>query len=78
MGFKIERSKKNEDNYVQIATVSADRTSYESYNLSSDTTYYYRLRAYKEASDSDYSASATATTDRYTGSIWCFIGAMVQ
>ncbi|WP_419661177.1 hypothetical protein Dvar_15980 [Desulfosarcina variabilis str. Montpellier] len=78
LGFKIERSKKNEDNYVQIATVSADRTSYESYNLSSDTTYYYRLRAYKEASDSDYSASATATTDRYTGSIWCFIGAMVQ
>jgi len=78
LGFKIERSKKNEDNYVQIATVSADTTSYESYNLSSDTTYYYRLRAYKEASDSDYSASANATTDRYTGSIWCFIGAMLQ
>ena len=78
LGFKIERSQKNEDNYVQIATVGADKTSYKNYNLSSDTVYYYRLRAYKEASDSDYSASATDTTDRYTGSIWCFIGAMFR
>ena len=78
LGFKIERSTENEDNYAQIATVNENTTSYEDYHLSSDTVYYYRLRAHKEASNSDYSASATATTDRYSGSIWCFIGAMIR
>ncbi len=78
VGFKIERSMEDEEDYTQIATVGKNKTSYEDYGLSSDTVYYYRLRAYKEASDSDYSASATATTDPYFGSIWCFIGAMQE
>ena len=78
IGFKIERSEDDEDNYTQIATVSADSTSYDDYNLSGNTVYYYRLRAYKEASDSDYSSSATDTTDPQTGSFWCFIGAMLE
>jgi YVTN family beta-propeller protein len=78
LGFRIERSEENEDNYVQIASVAENTTAYEDYHLSSDTVYYYRLRAYKEASDSDYSASANATTDRYSGSIWCFISSMIN
>jgi YVTN family beta-propeller protein len=78
LGFRIERSAEDEDNYTQVAVVNENATSYEDYNLSSDTTYYYRLRAYKEAAESDYSASASATTDRYTGSIWCFIDAMFR
>lgn len=76
LGFRIERSEDNEDNYVQIASVAENTTAYEDYHLSSDTVYYYRLRAYKESSDSDYSASANATTDRYSGSFWCFINTM--
>jgi hypothetical protein len=78
LGFIIERSAENEDNYTQIATVAEDTTAYEDYHLSSDTVYYYRLRAYKEASNSDYSASTSATTDRYSGSIWCFINTIVS
>ena len=73
LGFKIERSREDEDSYSQIATVSADTVSYENKNLSSNTAYYYRVRAYKEASHSDYCTSATATTDANSGSVWCFI-----
>ncbi len=77
-GFKIERSRDDEDGYSQIATVSAGTQSYEDNNLSSDTVYYYRVRAYKEASDSDYCASANATTDPNSGSVWCFIDSMMD
>lgn len=78
LGYKIERSTENEDNYTQIAIVDENTTAYEDYRLSSDTLYYYRLRAYKEASDSGYSVSASATTNSYSGSIWCFIGTMID
>lgn len=77
-GFKIERSRDDEANYTQIATVAEDSTTYEDVNLSSDTVYFYRIRAYIEAADSEYSASAEVTTLRYTGSVWCFIGTMIK
>ncbi|MGA6924561.1 MAG: beta-propeller fold lactonase family protein [Desulfosarcina sp.] len=77
-GFKIERRSEDEDNYVQITTVAANTTTYEDYRVSSDTLYYYRLRAYKEASDSDYSASANDTTGSSTVSVWCFIDSMLR
>jgi YVTN family beta-propeller protein len=77
-GFKIERSQRNEDNYTQIATVGENSTTYEDFRLSSDTVYFYRIRSYNEAADSTYSTSAEATTDRYTGSIWCFINSLID
>ena len=76
LGFKIERSQDDEENFVPIATVPDNTTSFEDGGLSNDTVYYYRIRAFNEAADSSYSATATATTDRYTGSIWCFIGSL--
>jgi YVTN family beta-propeller protein len=77
-GFKIERSKEDEDSYIQIATVAENATTYEDFNLSSDTVYFYRIRAYKEAADSAYSVSASAATDRYSGYVWCFINTMIR
>jgi titin len=60
-GFKIER-KKSGGTYTQIATVGDDITTYSSTGLSSNTVYYYRVRAYNSAGNSAYSNEASATT----------------
>jgi transcriptional regulator CtsR len=60
-GFKIER-KTGAGSYAQIATVGAGVTSYSNTALSASTTYYYRVRAYNAAGNSDYSNEASATT----------------
>jgi transcriptional regulator CtsR len=60
-GFKIER-KTGSGSYSQIATVGADVTSYSNTFLSANTTYYYRVRAYSAAGNSNYSNEASATT----------------
>lgn len=77
-GFKIERSRDDETNYTQIASIAENSTTYEDVGLSSDTVYFYRIRAYIEAADSEYSTSADTTTLRYSGSIWCFIDTMIK
>ncbi|MBW1717661.1 MAG: fibronectin type III domain-containing protein [Deltaproteobacteria bacterium] len=58
-GFKIERKT---GSYSQIATVSANTTSYSSTGLSEATIYYYRVRAYNSAGNSNYSNEVNATT----------------
>jgi transcriptional regulator CtsR len=60
-GFKIER-KTGSGSYSQIATVGAGVTGYSNSGLSAGTTYYYRVRAYNAASNSDYSNEASAAT----------------
>jgi|GEM_PF-661388 len=60
-GFRIEM-KTGSGSYSQIATVATDVTTYSSSELSAGTTYYYRVRAYSGAGDSDYSNEASATT----------------
>jgi transcriptional regulator CtsR len=64
-GFKIER-KTSGGNYSQIATVNANTTSYTNTGLSSDTRYYYRVRAYNSAGDSLYSTEYSVTTSATT------------
>jgi hypothetical protein len=60
-GFKIER-KTGSGSYFQIATVRPGVTSYSNTRLSASTTYYYRVRAYNAAGNSNYSNEASATT----------------
>jgi hypothetical protein len=61
-GFKIERKTSSGGTYTQIATVGANVTSYNNTYLTADTTYYYRVRAYSAAGNSDYSNEAHDTT----------------
>lgn len=61
-GFKIERSADGSTGWTQIGTAAANATSYSNSALTENTTYYYRVRAYNGAGDSDYSNTANATT----------------
>ncbi len=61
-GFKLERSPDGSTGWTQIATPSANATSYSDTGLSASTTYYYRLRATNAAGDSTYTATASAST----------------
>ena len=61
-GFKIERATTTCASFVQIATTGANTTTYNNTGLAQGTTYCYRVRAYTSYADSDYSNTATATT----------------
>ena len=61
--FKIERTS-NGGSFSQIATVSANVTTYSNTGLSRNTTYSYRVRAYNAAGNSAYSNTASAKTPR--------------
>ncbi|MCU1288828.1 MAG: hypothetical protein JWN60_1057 [Acidobacteria bacterium] len=61
-GFKIERCQNTGcTNFVQIAQVSADITTYSNTALTTGTLYRYRVRAYNASGDSAYSNIAETT-----------------
>ncbi|MGH7672148.1 MAG: fibronectin type III domain-containing protein [Gemmatimonadales bacterium] len=63
-GYRIERCTGAAcTTFSQIATVGVNVTSYASTGLSAGTTYSYRVRAYTGSNVSDYSNTATATTN---------------
>lgn len=61
-GFKIYRSTEAILGFEQIATTSANTTISMNTGLNSDTKYYYRVKAYNSAGNSNYSNTANATT----------------
>jgi len=62
-GFKIFRSKNNENNFQKIIQVDENVTEFEDENLSAGTTYFYKLVAFNQAGDSPFSQVTSATTE---------------
>lgn len=60
--FKLERSPTGADNWVQIAALNANTTTYSDKNLTCNKSYYYRLRASNGGGSSAYSGMANART----------------
>ncbi|MEQ8541750.1 MAG: DUF4114 domain-containing protein [Coleofasciculus sp. D1-CHI-01] len=63
-GFKIERSR-DQENWTVVATTAADVTGYRDTDLTSNTQYYYRIRAINDVGDSA-ATFAQVTTDSIT------------
>ena len=61
-GFKVERSPDGSTGWTEIATPTANTTTYQNTGLTASTTYYYRVRAYNGSGNSGYSNTANATT----------------
>jgi predicted phage tail protein len=62
-GFKIERSTDG-TTFSRIKTVGANVKTFTNTGLTSGRMYYYRVRAYNSAGNSDYSNTASATARR--------------
>jgi len=60
LGFKIDRSTDN-SYFVQIDSVTANIESYTNNSLTSGLTYYYKIRAFNESGNSDYSDIVSVT-----------------
>lgn len=79
LGYRIERrvDKEEEEEFVQVDTVDEGETTYRDASLARGTTYEYRIRAFNEVASSDYSATASATTNNEQFS-WCFIHTLLH
>jgi fibronectin type 3 domain-containing protein len=64
--YKVERSLDGSTGWTQIATTSADATTYRSSGLAAATEYFYRVRASNAGGDSGYSNVASARTNADT------------
>jgi len=62
LGFKIERKTGVNGTYTEIATVGSISTTYSDTDITSDITYYYRVRAYNANGYSMYTNEVGATT----------------
>src|ERR1051325_867504 len=61
-GFKVERATASGGPWSQIGTTSANDVTFSATGLGSGSKYYFRVRAYSSAGNSDYSNIASATT----------------
>ncbi len=61
-GFSVERSNDQGITYQEVGTVGADTTRYFDPQLSSETKYYYRVRAYNRTGNSDYATAISVNT----------------
>jgi len=61
-GFKVERSPDGSTGWSQIGATLANVAVYTDTNLTCNTPYYYRVRAYNTSGDSSYSDTSDATT----------------
>jgi predicted phage tail protein len=61
-GFKIDRKVSATGTYTQLALTAANMASFVDPNLTANTTYCYRVRAYNSAGNSAYSNEVCVTT----------------
>ncbi|CAM1333771.1 Collagenase containing a C-terminal secretion signal [Tenacibaculum aestuariivivum] len=71
-GFKIERLNEN-GNFTEIASIGANISSYTNTGLTANTSYSYRVRAFLETSNSEYSNTSTTTTSSGSNNNYCTI-----
>lgn len=76
-GISIERSLDGVT-WVEIDTVAAAETSYSDTSCEELTTYYYRVRAFKNTGYSDYSNTDSDTTVVISGTAPVFVSAVVE
>ncbi|MFH1228674.1 MAG: DUF2341 domain-containing protein [Planctomycetota bacterium] len=62
LGFKIERRKADETDFVEIASVITDTIAFSDTGLASITSYYYRVRGYGATGNTIYTNEANAKT----------------
>ncbi len=62
VGFILERASSDQGPFAEIARPARNATSYQDGELERQTTYFYRLRAYNSAGESQHSNVASATT----------------
>lgn len=63
LGYRIER-KTGTGNYIQVAVVGANVTTYSNTGLAANTSYQYRVRAFNLVGDSAYSNEVEAISDQ--------------
>ncbi|RYF65928.1 MAG: hypothetical protein EOO39_23960, partial [Cytophagaceae bacterium] len=63
--YQIWRSTSPATPFTLLATLPSNTTSYTNTGLTTNTTYYYKVRAIKSGTNSGYSATVTETTDYY-------------
>jgi len=68
-GFEIQRKVGAGGSWTYLASVAADAISYSDTTVSEDTTYYYRVYAYNDGGNSDYSNEANDATPQCTLSV---------
>ncbi|MEI9921933.1 MAG: fibronectin type III domain-containing protein [Bacteroidota bacterium] len=61
-GFEIEHSLSSSSGFTLVTTTAANATSYTDVSLTSNTTYYYRIRGVNSNGSSAYTSVANATT----------------
>ncbi len=61
-GFVLERSFTQAGGFTELLNLPNGSTSYEDKGLTAETTYYYRIKAFNDTGESDYSTLANAKT----------------